>query len=317
MKNSSFAVEKYLKRKRESVLVDLWINNYSKNNLYLAIVYNSKIDMYKVLYIPLDLIDAGKIDDYACYQFIDMISVNYILESLKDAEDKYKDVIFRNRVNKLIDNYAVEININVGGNKYQFQTTRFIPKEWIFMFDLIVTIFSYAPNIINWLCEDLLTLFKNESEDILYQQSFEFDILRDDDKLLNEKFGEDILDFKNISYLEKINNKYFSIISEYVVIVEYEAGIINTYCECNDYNSYILTVIMAIRNNIERKFNKMMVVDKDKEDKARCYLVYGLTDSGIKVIHGCSLEIIPYSSYYEGLIKFIEDVDGLEEKINS
>lgn len=317
MKQSNLAVEKYLKRNKEVVLVDLRVSNYSKSNFYLGIVYNKRINMYKVLYIPLDLVDGGRIDDFACYQFIDVMSVDYILSSLKGEEEKFSDGSFRNRENELINNYKVCINVNVGSNKYQFKTTRFIPKDWAFLFDLIVTIFSYAPNIVGGLCEDLLTLFKDETEDIKYQESFEFNILRDDEDILYKVFGEEVVDFKKISYLERVNNKYFSIISGHIVIIDYEFGITNTYCECDEYKKYVLTVIMAIRNNIEKKFNKIMIIDKEKVHKVRYYLAYGVTSKGIKVIHGCREEIIPYSTYEEGLIKFREDVDDLEEAVKN
>lgn len=317
MKHSNLVIEKYLKRKKEIVLVDIRVSNYSKSNFYLGIVYNNKIDMYKVLYIPLDIVEDGKIEDFACYQFIDMVSVNYLLKTLKLEEEIFKDSSFRNRVNKLIDNYNVEINVNLEENKYQFLTTRFIPKDWIFIFDLIVTIFSYAPNIVGGLCEDLLTLFNDEAEDIKYQESLEFDILRDDEEILNDSLGNEVLDFNKISYLEKVNNKYFSIISGNIVIVESEYGMVNTYCECDDYCKYVLTVIMAIRNNIEKKFNRIMLIDKEKANKVKYYLSYGLNSKGIKVIHGCREEIIPYESYHDGLIKFMVDVDDMEENIKN
>lgn len=317
MKNSNLAVKKYLKKKKEIVLVDLSVSNYNKCNFYLGIVYNTKIDMYKVLYIPLDIIEDGKIEDFVCYQFIDMLSVKYIFDALKEGEDKYSDASFRDKTNQLIDNYKVNINISLDGNVYQFKTTRFIPKDWSFMFDMIVTIFSYAPNIVNNLCEDLLTLFKDEAEDIKYQESFEFEILRDEDEVLYEKFGDKTLDFKKISYLERVNNKYYCIILGHIVIVEYEFGMTNTYCDCEDYKDYVLTVIMAIKNNIEKKFNKIMLIDKVKANKVRYYLTYGLTSKGIKVIHGCSEKVISYKAYGDGLIKFIEDVDDLEEKVKN
>ena len=317
MKHIGLAVEKYLKKKKEVVIVDLKISNYSKSNFYLAIVYNRRISRYKVLYIPLDLIEDGKIEDYACYQFIDMMNVNYMLNMIKSVEEKYRDCSFRNRVNKLIDNYGIEINIKIGIDSYQFKTTRFIPRDWEFLFDLIVTIFTYAPNIVSGLCEDLLTLFKDESEDIKYQKSFEFDILRGEDAVLDKMFGEETLDFKKIKYLEKINNKYFCIISGHIVIIEYEFGVTNTYCDCEDYNIYVLTVIRAIRNNIERKFNKIMLIDKEKANKVRYYLAYGLTSKGIKVIHGCFEQIISYRDYEDGIIRFIEDVEEMETSIKN
>lgn len=314
MKQKKNTIEKYLKRNKEIVVVELNINNYSKSNFYLAIVYNLKINMYKVLYIPLDIIDDGKIEDFVCYQFIDMMSVNYIVDNIKEYEDKF-DADFCNKENELIDTYKVEININLGENKYQFLTTKFIPKEWSFMFEMIVTIFQYVPHIVNDLCEELLTLFKDEAENIKYQESFEFDLLRDDEEILIEKFGEEHFDFKKISQLEKINNKYFCLVDSKLVIIEYDFGVVNTYCSDEDYFKYVLTTLMAIRERNEKKFSKIMVLDKDNASLARFYLVYGCTTKGFKVVQGVEETVIPLAEYKNGLVKITEDYHNLEEKI--
>lgn len=314
MKRRKNTIEKYLKRNKEIVVIDLNINNYSKSNFYLAIVYNLKINMYKVLYIPLDIIDNGRIEDFVCYQFIDMMSVNYIIDNIKEYEDKF-DNEFCNRENELIDTYKVGININLGENKYQFLTTKYIPKDWAFMFEMIVTIFQYVPHIVSDLCEDLLTLFKDEAEDIKYQESFEFDLLRDDEEKLIEKFGEEQFDFKKISQLEKINNKYFCLVDSKLVIIEYDFGVVNAYCSCCDYVKYVLTAIMAIRENVEKKFSKIMVLDKDNASLARFYLVYGCTTKGFKVIHGVEERVIPMKEYKDGLVKITEDYHKIEEKV--
>ena len=68
--------------------------------------------------------------------------VNYMLNMIKSEEEKYRDWAFRNRVNELVDNYGIEININIDSDNYQFKTTRFIPRDWEFLFDLIVSLCS-------------------------------------------------------------------------------------------------------------------------------------------------------------------------------
>ena len=51
-KEIQLAVSKYLKKKKESVVVDLYIRDYNKTNFYIALVYNAKIEKFKVLFIP-------------------------------------------------------------------------------------------------------------------------------------------------------------------------------------------------------------------------------------------------------------------------
>ena len=55
--------------------------------------------------------------------------------------------------------------------------------------------------------------------------------------------------------------------------------------------------------------------DKDRASKAKYLYISGLCDKGIKYISGCYEKIIPYSDYDDGLIKFVLDNDGMEEKI--
>ena len=123
-KEIQLAVSKYLKKKKESVVVDLCIKDYNKTNFYIALVYNAKIDKFKVLFIPLDVVGDNAIDDFVCYQFINVVLVNHILETIRDSKDRYKDSSIRDRVNKMISNYYIEINTHVGRENYSFKTTK-------------------------------------------------------------------------------------------------------------------------------------------------------------------------------------------------
>ena len=316
IKQINLVVEKYLKKKKEIVVIDLWIQNYYKKNFYIALVLNTKIDQYKMLYIPLDIVDGNRIDEYVCYQFVDLMTVNYLLPVLCDSKKIYSDDKFRNRINERINNYIIEINVNFNKENYKFLTTRFIPKDWDFMFDIVVTLFSYVPHIISGFSEDMLTLFKDSSESILYQESFEFDLLRDDSNILFRNINGNLLDFKKITYLEELNGKYFSIISNHIVIIDYDKyGIINTFCDCEDYYDYVCTVIEAIREGIFKPFTKIQVSDKNKKSVSQYYLCYGVSKKGIKVLHGCYEKLLPLSIHKDGLIKIISDDNKFEEAI--
>lgn len=307
-------ITKYLKKQKERVIFEVKIKNYSKANFYIALLYSERVDRYKVLYIPLDIVSSNNIYDYACYQFIDLVLVDYIKRSLFEARDSFSDEKFRNRLNEKIDSYMIEVNFNVGEEFYQFKTTRFIPKDWVFLFDIFVTLFEHLPHIVSGLCEDMLTLFKNQVEDVLYQESFEFDLLRDDIKLLKEHFKGKLLNFSNISYLEMLNNKYFAIICDHIVIIDYDkVGVLNTFCDIVPYNDYVYTVIEAIRSEVVKRFGRVVVQDKET---AQYYLCYGLSDEGLRVIEKDHEKILPVELYKEGKMKFIFDDKGeFQEKI--
>ena len=86
MDNSILVIQKYLKKKKERVLLDLYIRDYNKSNFYIALVFNKRIEKFKVLFIPLDVCENKYIEDYICYQFIDISSVNYILNTINDND---------------------------------------------------------------------------------------------------------------------------------------------------------------------------------------------------------------------------------------
>ena len=304
-------IQKYLKRKKEKVIVDFYIRKYNRKNFYIALVYSKKVDLYKILYIPVDLVE-GKIDEYACYQFIDIINVEYILGLLTGAKK------FPNKVdvsNKKTDLYNIEINMNLLKDKYEFKATQFIPRDWPFLFDLLATVFGYLPHIISWLCEDMLTLFKDSSEELSYQEILEVQLLRDEDEKIDKLFPGKLLDFKNISFLESINNKFYAIISGHIVIIDYnKSGIIGAYCDCDDYADYVHTVIYAIREEIERPFSKVKLVDRELPSIARFYLCYGANSKNLKVISKGEELLLSKDLYDEGLLTFTSDENNFEEK---
>lgn len=305
-------IEKYLKKKKERAIFELQISNYNKSNFYIALVYNSKVDLYKVLYIPLDIVE-GDISEYVCYQFIDLVSVEYILRMLDDIEYENGEVDLRNKKSNV---YEIEIDVKLLEKKYSFKATQFIPREWEFLFDVIVSLFGYVPHIVGGVCEDILTLFRSEEAVIPYQEIFEFELLRDEDEKLRRIIQGQKLDYKEISYLENIGDKYYAIIDKHLVIVNYnKCGIVSVYCDTLEYLDYVYTVILAIRDEVEKRFSKIMVSDKERPNLVQYYLCYGVCSKGLKVIKGFSQDVLAMNFYSEGLVKFTSDENGFEEKL--
>ncbi len=313
----NLGIDRYLKKKKEDAVVELEIIDYNKMNFYIGLLYNRKINEYKILYIPIDMITSKKIDEYACYQFIDELVVNYILGIFKDYEYLYRDLNFRDRKNEALDNFQIQLNINYQGMNYQLRATEFIPKDWLFMFDIIVTMFEYVPHIVSGFCEDILTLFKDESSYVPYQESFDLQLLRDDDKVIDKFIKGKMLDFDRISYLEEVDGKYFAIIDNHLVIINYnKAGVVRTYCDSNEYNDYIYTIIQAIRREIIKKFSRLMVFENKEKDKAKYYLCYGVDLEGFKVISGITEERLPIQLYKQNNLKIIYDRnDEIKEEL--
>lgn len=317
MENIDLILQKYLKKKKEKALIQLIITNYNKSNFYFAILYNMKIEAFKVLFLPLDIVDFKQLDEYVCYQFINYSTVNYLLDRLNDDRKLFESESVRIKNDSKISNYRIKINLDLNGQNYEFKTTRYIPKEWLYLFDVVVTLFEHSPHIVSELCEDILLLFRKESAFIPFQESFEFKLLRDDLMVLDKRINGKNIGYDKISFLEKVDDKYFSIIDNNLVIIEYNScDIINTYCDTDSYNDYVYTVICAIRDDICKKFSKITITDKNKK-KIQYYLCYGLGGTNLKVIHGYSQKLISLDKYKKGCIKFLEDDSKIEKEISN
>lgn len=314
MDNSILVIQKNLKKKKERVLLDLYIKDYNKSNFYIALVFNKRIEKFKVLFIPLDVCENKYIEDYICYQFIDISSVNYILNTINDNDKLIRNDIFRNKINKYINSYYIEINTHINKRDYKFVTTRYIPSEWLFMFDVIVTLFERIPSFMNELCREILAVFSNSNEAIDYKYSIDFDLVNDDFSTLLFDTSE----VHEVLFLEFIGGKYFAIVNNVLVVVEYNPRkILNLYCSSDD-DSYIYSVLVAIRNKSYKKFYKLMVVD-DKHDfevgVAEYYLCYGLEKDKFLIISGDKLETLDKRLYEDGLIKILDSDLELDEKL--
>lgn len=303
------AIVKFLTKKKENVIVDLYIKNYNKANFYIALVYSKKVEMFKVLFIPLDIVKNYDFENYACYQFINSILVNYILETINNAKEKYKDLSIRNQDNKKINNYYIEINTYVFSENYIFSATKYLPKEWSFFYDIIVILFEHVPNVMQELCRDILAVLDNRETMIFYQKSIDFNLFKDD--AINE-FGKQCL--LEVSFLEKVNGMYFGIVNDELVILDYIDGknILNLYCTTSDYDKYFYSCLMAIRNNRFKNYYKLVVSNnisdfKNNTNKLEYYLCYGVQNDCFKIIDGVDLGLLPVNRYRDGYIKIIGD----------
>ena len=319
-------IKKYLKRKKEKIILELIIKDYNQTNFYLALIFNSKIEKFKVLFIPLDIIDVN-VEEYVCYQFINVSMVNYILETISNSSDLYVDEGFCDKKNKNINSYYIEINAHVKGEDYTFKTTQYIPKDWVFMYEVIVLLFEHAPNIVSELSMELLAVLNNSAEMIEYKASFVFDLFNSEiDSIFTESSiveGNRLYKNNEIDFLELVNGKYFARVSGHTVIIEYNANkkILNLYCDCSACvcGEHIYAVLKMILDDKTSNFFKIVVAESssdfiDNSGSFKYYLCYGVDNEGLKVIHGTEEKIIPLSMIYDGIIKICYDPDFVLEK---
>ena len=311
-------IKKMLRRKKEVPILELQIREYNNSNFYIALLYNQNIEKFKVLYIPLDVVEDNKIEEYFCYQFINVKSVLYALEQLKKEVSKYERYSLRDKRNKNINNFYIEINIYLNKKKYDFYTTRYLPKEWEFLFEGIVMLFEHSPNIMGELANEILSVIMNTNENIEYQLSLNcdlfatnlkshFSILQDEKKLADKK----------IDFLEKVNGKYYAIIENHLIIIEYnnKKKILNIYCDQSNlvYSNEVYQVLMGIKEQKEEKFYKIKVIDK-KNNQNFNYLCLGITDKEIVVIEKDKIMKKSLKTLKDLEIKVLEDKNNKLQK---
>ena len=320
-------IKKYLKRKKEQSIVELIIKDYNETNFYISLLFNSNIEKFKVLYIPLDVMDTKDVENYTCYQFIQIPLVNYILETIDTTKEKYEDLSVRDKLNKNISSYYIEINTHVRGIDFSFKTTQYLPKEWSFMYEVIMILFEHIPNIMNELGVELLAVLNNSTSKIEYNSSLVFDLFNDNIDNLFE--ASSVIDGKKyyaenkVTFLEKVNSKYFAIVNDYIVIVDYNENkkILNLYCDnsSNDYEGQLYAVLKSIINNKIKPFYKITVAKSadnfwNNTGSFQFYLCYGLKKNNLKVIHASEEKLLPLSMFHKGLIKICYDKENILKK---
>lgn len=312
-----------LKKKKESVVFDLYLKDYDHSNFYFALVFNKKIEKFKVLYVPIDAIDKSEvIEEYFCYQFIFISTVNYLLETINDNEKIYKDEKFRNRKSLTTDSYYIEINTHVASKDYKFTFTQFIDDDFIFFFDVIVVLFEHLPNIVSELCNKLLVAFDSSQNPIKYTDSFDFDFSGD----LNNLFDLDVINkckysYDDILFLENVGNSYYAIINNKLIVLSYLEGkkILNIYS--GDYDVLgpeVLIIMKAIKKEFFKDFYRLNVV-KNTDDfinnRGEYFLCYGVENGAFKVIGTNDSRQLALELVEKKLVKILNCDESLKNDI--
>lgn len=325
-----YKIKKTLKKKNESIILDLYLKNYDKSNFYFALLFNKKIEKFKVLYVPLDVIEEkDNVEEYFCYQFVFLHTVNYILESINNNKDKFGDEKFRNRANSLMDAYYGEINLYETPENYKFTFSQFIDKEFLTLFDIVVVLFEHSPNIVSELCSKLLVDFNNNSDVLKYTNSYNYSLENDkvedlfDKKVIRkQKYNE-----KDISFLENIGNRYYAMVKQQLIVIEYFSGkeIFNVSCgNLDPLGDEVYIVVKGIKNLLEKNFYRLKVtLNEDEvsngENLTNYYLCYGMDEEAeeFKIIKNNLVDRISLDLVRREKVKILKSDILLEEKIKN
>ena len=122
----------------------------------------------------------------------------------------------------------------------------------------------------------------------------------------------------NLSFLEKVNGKYYAIIENHLLIIEYNdsSKILNIFCDNKDlvYSSYTYQVLKAIKENNEKPFFKVKIIEENEKYN---YLCLGVEKQKLLVIKNNKLSTISLSKKKKQEIIILEDnTNTLQEKLD-
>ena len=173
--------------------------------------------------------------------------------------------------------YYIEMTTHVAGEDYEFNFTQFFDDDYIFIFDVIVSLFEHCPHIVGELCSLILAQYNSSYELIKYTSSFDFDLMSDDYKLM---FNDDVINnckytYDDIVCLERFNSKYYGVINNKRFIFEEVIGSdsLNIYSEnSSPIGEEVFILMKAIRDGIIKKFNRLEV--SLEKNFSKCLVLY-------------------------------------------
>ncbi len=269
-------IKSILKKKKEIVLFDLYLKNYDDTNFYFSILYHEKINKYKVLFVPIDTIEnKSQLEDYFCYQFIFSDTVDYILNLIEDHVD-----FIKNSTNNIenMDSHLIQISMR---NKKDILTLSFIQaidKKYYFLFPIITIIFEHSPNIVSELCHKLLLDFYSDKEMIHIKKSLNTTMNQESIEKFFKKEIKDSNQKNQVSYLEKVGNRYYAIVKNHIIIIEEykDKKIVNIYAEeINPLGEEVYSVFQDIFLGKEKKFIHICI---DQSNQDAYYFCYGIKE---------------------------------------
>lgn len=299
-------------------LFDIFFSNYLGHDLYIQIAYCKKKNLVRISYI-----------DYK--------GTNKLVKSY------FSDAICRGLI-KLMQNVKCEksfINNRIKTDKVyivsyinnqEFEFSRYIPEELECLEDFFSVIFQYLPKIYECIFKKLIVKENHKITYNAYYEGLDFDIFNEDvDKLFKEeiiKEGNKLYKGKKALFLEKFDNRYYSIFNNDIVTrIKYDdlEKKLHFGCNCgNNYCEHIHATLKFIANKvIFPRFYKIIDTSNthnilDILQKGEYYLCIGLKDDKYKVVDNKGdIYYLPIKVNDEFLFRILEDENSnLKEQVD-
>ena len=303
--------------------LEMYLFNYEESDLFIFINYIKKTDSYRLNWFDLSLINKKNIIEnmscvYVSRMIIDLMREEYKLFDIdldyhEELDEEDEDiVIFK------VDVQTKKSNcINMSFKKY-------IPLKYECIYNIIHFIFDNIPFKYDDIFNELIAELTDSKEKYEYKKPFTFDLINGNldelfDKVIIEK-GETYYKDSKVLFLEKIENRYFAIVSgqeKYVVIIDYDEEKNKTKfycsCPCEFHCKHIYAVIKAIRDSKYKTFYKIEHIDYEEDLLSRIfnyeyYLCIGARKGNFEIINQNGVvEEVPIIFNNKVVWKVIED----------
>ncbi|MGM9876820.1 MAG: SWIM zinc finger domain-containing protein [Bacilli bacterium] len=299
-------IKKYYKKQSE--FLSLSLINYEKYNLYICINEIRKNECYRLSWFDLDSINDKDIDKHLSCEYIQIETINMIKNdfSKMSVDSQYHDEF-------LTEEDTVILNANIiteKSNSINVAFKKYLPKQLAHLANLIIFVFRNMPKKYEGFLFEILAKLTDTTEKYEYKREFDFDLFNDDiDRLFSFQIcqrGKKYYDEGKIKFLEKIDDRYFSIVEgteKYLTIIKYneEKKKMQVYCSCpcEFYCKHMYSVILAIRNEKFNRFYKIMYKNPNKNLLERIMdfdymLCLGVVEQNLEIINNYGeIELVP------------------------
>ncbi len=262
-------IRKYFRK--DKMFLELILFNYSGYYIYVRIDYLKKTKSYKLSWFDLDKVLDNNIDKYSSFEYME----DNIINDISFVYNNYDYNLVDSR--KLSDEDLVILKANIKtkiSDRIDIAFNRYLPIDLNILDSLFIIVFRYLPKRLDDFMNEIFgSIYNNSTYD--YRREIDFDLFNDDiDDIFSyniTKRGLDYYENDKVLYLEKVDDRYFSVVEgskKYVVVIKYneEKKKMSVYCSCpcDFYCKHIYAVILSIRNNELKRFCKVMFKDKSK-----------------------------------------------------
>ncbi len=315
-------IEKFLYKKGHQLCMSIYLDGYNGNNIYIRFDYVPKLSCYKIVWFDLNFFDEKNIEKYVNVQMVTKV-LSVRLVNLMTKKDYTSDYDFDDR----IIGDRVEILSYFKENVQEFVFDRFLPLKWKFLVDPLAIIFSYLPRSMEVFLNEMFAKYDGIESNYNFRKPIKFDLfngnLEELFKSSSINIGRKYVESGAVSFLEKIDNKYYAIVDErrpfLVVITDMGDNTYKFKCGCNTDNfcRHVCAVIMAIRDKRYKKFYKVKYTGREetlleKVTLSNFYLCFGVDEDKLLIISGDEI-VMPLDILHNGkkVFEVLEDDDNL------